>query len=152
MAGGTQITISTDGITIKTAKVFQVHAGQHQFTIGEAVATRQTILPSHSDTAYSNQFNYSILQPTTAYKQFHAQYQSFVLDLSLGKLLAQTSADPTQAEMRCARFHSEQPTAVMSILCLSDQVLAQQDHPITPTEYTDPLLDDALNLHLNDEH
>lgn len=40
MAGGSQIIISSDGITIITPRVFKVHAGQHIFKGGEKVEVK----------------------------------------------------------------------------------------------------------------
>ena len=45
MAGGSQIIISSDGITIKTPKEFKVFAGQHKFESGQSVASKALILP-----------------------------------------------------------------------------------------------------------
>lgn len=45
MAGGSQIIISSDGITIKTPNEFKVFAGQHNFKNGAKVNNTLPILP-----------------------------------------------------------------------------------------------------------
>lgn len=45
MAGGSQIIISSDGITIKTPKEFKVFAGQHVFVGGESISPNLPSLP-----------------------------------------------------------------------------------------------------------
>lgn len=45
MAGGSQIIISSDGITIKTPGEFKVFAGQHKFESGAKVNTNLPLLP-----------------------------------------------------------------------------------------------------------
>lgn len=45
MAGGSQIIISSDGITIKTPKEFKVFAGQHKFESGAKANVLLPILP-----------------------------------------------------------------------------------------------------------
>ncbi|CAP02942.1 hypothetical protein ABSDF_p10007 (plasmid) [Acinetobacter baumannii SDF] len=45
MAGGSQIIISSDGITIKTPNEFKVFAGQHQFKSGAKVNATLPSLP-----------------------------------------------------------------------------------------------------------
>ena len=45
MAGGSQIIISSDSITIKTPREFKVFAGQHQFKSGAKVNTTLPLLP-----------------------------------------------------------------------------------------------------------
>lgn len=154
MAAGSQIIISTDGIIIKTSKVFKVHAGQHQFKAGEAVAITQTSLPNQNST-YSNKFDYSINNADTGVAY---ALKTFVLDQAAGKLLAyQTSAQTGQAEISSQRFHTVQPQAVFGILALSDRIYAQQDPPIVDADLQDPLLEEALNssltldLNVNDE-
>ena len=58
MAGGSQIIISSDGITIKTPKEFKVFAGQHKFEGGQQVPVPQTSLPTFQ-TPFSNRVDYS---------------------------------------------------------------------------------------------
>ncbi|WP_332605102.1 hypothetical protein [Acinetobacter sp. ESBL14] len=45
MAGGSQIIISSDGITIKTPNVFKVLAGQHTFNSGAKASAAIPMLP-----------------------------------------------------------------------------------------------------------
>ncbi|MDM1291079.1 hypothetical protein [Acinetobacter indicus] len=45
MAGGSQIIISSDGITIKTPREFKVFAGQHKFESGAKVNSTLPSLP-----------------------------------------------------------------------------------------------------------
>ena len=45
MAGGSQIIISSDGITIKTPREFKVFAGQHIFKGGETQSINMPLLP-----------------------------------------------------------------------------------------------------------
>lgn len=45
MAGGSQIIINKDGITIITPREFKVHAGQHIFKSGQKVETKLPFLP-----------------------------------------------------------------------------------------------------------
>ncbi len=45
MAGGSQIIISSDGITIKTPNEFKVFAGQHKFESGQKVTYELPLLP-----------------------------------------------------------------------------------------------------------
>lgn len=45
MAGGSQIIISSNGITIKTPNEFKVFAGQHQFQSGQKVTYEIPLLP-----------------------------------------------------------------------------------------------------------
>jgi len=49
MAGGSQIIISSDGITIITPREFKVHAGQHIFKSGQKVETKLPFLPEGSN-------------------------------------------------------------------------------------------------------
>lgn len=45
MAGGSQIIISSNGITIKTPGEFKVFAGQHKFESGEKQSINMPLLP-----------------------------------------------------------------------------------------------------------
>jgi len=56
MAGGSQIIISSDGITIKTPREFKVFAGQHIFTSGAEVAVKALVLPTFTPHEESHQF------------------------------------------------------------------------------------------------
>ena len=53
MAGGSQIIISSNGITIKTPGEFKVFAGQHKFESGEKIKTVFPTLPVMIDQPYS---------------------------------------------------------------------------------------------------
>ena len=143
MAGGTQIIISTHGITIKTPNSFKVFAAQHQFEAGAAVPTTQTVLPNSSAT-YSNQFDYAIHSTATC---VNYPIKAFVLDQTVGKLLAYNTLD--QQDLSAQRFHTAEPQAVIGILALSDQITAQQNNNIEHPAISDPLLDEALNTNLN---
>lgn len=60
MAGGSQIIIDDQGITIKTNGQVVFKAGQHLFQPGEAVLVPKTVLPQGA-TDYSNQFQYDFV-------------------------------------------------------------------------------------------
>ncbi len=47
MAGGSQIIISADGITIKTAKQFKVFAGKTQHSLNKTVSELKLYLKTH---------------------------------------------------------------------------------------------------------
>ena len=49
MAGGSQIILSSDGITIKMPKEFKVFAGQHKFEGGEKVSIDTPVLPKFNN-------------------------------------------------------------------------------------------------------
>ena len=124
MAGGSQIIISSDGITIKTPKVFKVFAGQHKFESGQNVVMEQKILP-HLPTNYSLKFKYKSNLPD--------QKDSKNIDLSLNKelfivsnkdnrlisksILKSKNDDPFS---NAQRFYTEDSEEVYSILCMSD--------------------------------
>ena len=57
MAGGSQIIISADGITIKTAKHFKVFAGQHTFEHGAKVISTLPNLPISSFDGFNQGFH-----------------------------------------------------------------------------------------------
>ncbi len=143
MAGGAQLIISAQGITLKTANTFKVLAGQHQFEAGEAVAITQTVLANSTD-SYSNQFNYVINSAKTC---VNYSFKAFVLDQAAGKLLACNT--PNQTDLSSQRFHTPEPQAVIGLLALSDQITAQQNNHIEHSDISDPLLDEALNANLN---
>ena len=124
MAGGSQIIISSDGITIKTPKEFKVFAGQHKFESGQNVVMEQKILP-HLPTNYSLKFKYKSNLPD--------QKDSKNIDLSLNKelfivsnkdnrlisksILKSKNDDPFSNDQR---FYTEDSEEVYSILCMSD--------------------------------
>jgi hypothetical protein len=124
MAGGSQIIISSDGITIKTPKEFKVFAGQHKFESGQNVVMEQKILP-HLPTNYSLKFKYKSNLPD--------QKDSKNIDLSLNKelfivsnkdnrlisksILKSKNDDPFS---NAQRFYTEDSEEVYSILCMSD--------------------------------
>lgn len=53
MAGGSQITINDQGITVTTQGRFLVQAGQHQFDYGKKVVSHLPILPMISSGKYN---------------------------------------------------------------------------------------------------
>lgn len=124
MAGGSQIIISSDGITIKTPKEFKVFAGQHKFESGQNVVMEQKILP-HLPTNYSLKFKYKSNLPD--------QKDSKNIDLSLNKelfivsnkdnrlisksILKSKNDDPFS---NAQRFYTEDSEEVYSILCMGD--------------------------------
>lgn len=124
MAGGSQIIISSDGITIKTPREFKVFAGQHKFESGQNVVMEQKILP-HLPTNYSLKFKYKSNLPD--------QKDSKNIDLSLNKelfivsnkdnrlisksILKSKNDDPFS---NAQRFYTEDSEEVHSILCMSD--------------------------------
>lgn len=69
MAGGSQIIISSDGITIITPREFKVHAGQHLFKEGESQSVNFPLLPEIG--SYNLQFqlknNLGKIIPNTNY-------------------------------------------------------------------------------------
>ena len=124
MAGGSQIIISSDGITIKTPKEFKVFAEQHKFESGQNVVMEQKILP-HLPTNYSLKFKYKSNLPD--------QKDSKNIDLSLNKelfivsnkdnrlisksILKSKNDDPFS---NAQRFYTEDSEEVYSILCMGD--------------------------------
>ena len=79
MAGGSQIIISKDGITIKTSREFKVYAGQHLFVGGEAAKFSLPTLPN-VETLFSNKMDvYQFFPPSShpniEYSVLHANGQ-----------------------------------------------------------------------------
>lgn len=145
MAGGSQIIISADGIQIKTSGSFKVRAGQHQFLAGEPVAQPQTALPNPI-ADFSNQFNYSTVNTSNGYEQ---DWHAFVLEKDSGKLLADERASQAQ-QLNCQRFYSDTPKAVIGILALSDQIVAQQELHRSNSNAHDPFLAELFAVDAND--
>lgn len=56
MAGGSQIRINSDGITIITAGKFEIKAAQHNFEGGAEVAVMALVLPKATPHEESHQF------------------------------------------------------------------------------------------------
>jgi uncharacterized protein (DUF2345 family) len=65
MAGGSQIIISSDGITIKTPREFKVFAGQHKFESGEKQSINMPLLPDFGQFQLKNTIGKTI--PYTDY-------------------------------------------------------------------------------------
>ncbi len=135
MAGGAQIIISADGISIKTPRAFHVFAGQHQFLAGEAVMQSHTALPNPVGD-YSNRFDYGSISNASYLKH---NIQAYVIEKTTGKLLAHDHlADPQQLSGK--RFYTSKAQAVIGMLALSDEISATQAPHSSMQQSADPLL------------
>lgn len=104
MAGGSQIIISSDGITIKTPKEFKVFAGQHKFEGGQQVPVPQTSLPTFQ-TPFSNRVDYSWKASSLGEKEI------FILDKADGNLIKNEINElDTENNISSLRFYTPEKT------------------------------------------
>lgn len=75
MAGGSQIIISSDGITIITPREFKVRAGQHIFKGGQKVSVNLPLLPETQQNSLTYQFVDDDDKPY-AFTKYIAYYQN----------------------------------------------------------------------------
>lgn len=101
MAGGSQIIISSDGITIKTPREFKVFAGQHIFQSGQQVPISKASLPMMK-TPFSNQVNYNWNVSSQGEKEI------FIVDKNNGKLIKHKKNEvDSENKLSSLRFYTE---------------------------------------------
>lgn len=124
MAGGSQIIIDDQGITVKTNGQAVFKAAQHCFQDGEAVLMPHTALAMHA-TDYSNQFHYAMNMHSAVEACQQQAYSSYVLDRQSGQLMASGHTQTAQG-ISTHRVYSESSQAIMGVLCFSDRLNVQQ--------------------------
>lgn len=134
MAGGSQIIIDDQGITIKTNGQAVFKAAQHSFQTGEAVLMPQTALAMYA-TDYSNQFHYSLNMQSTAVACQQQACSSYVIDRQSGQLLASGHSTTAQG-ISTHRVFSEARQGIMGVLCLSDQLRVQPQSPESEQQHS----------------
>ena len=101
MAGGSQIIISSNGITIKTPGEFKVFAGQHIFQSGQQVPISKASLPMMK-TPFSNQVNYNWNVSSQGEKEI------FIVDKNNGKLIKHKKNEvDSENKLSSLRFYTE---------------------------------------------
>lgn len=124
MAGGSQIIIDDQGITVKTNGQAVFKAAQHCFQDGEAVLMPHTALAMHA-TDYSNQFHYALNMHSAVEACQQQAWSSYVLDRQSGQLMASGHTQTAQG-ISTHRIYSESSQAIMGVLCFSDRLNVQQ--------------------------
>ena len=127
MAGGSQIIIDDQGITVKTNGQAVFKAAQHCFQDGEAVLMPHTALAMHA-TDYSNQFHYALNMHSAVEACQQQAWSSYVLDRQSGQLMASGHTQTAQG-ISTHRVYSESSQAIMGVLCFSDRLNVQQQSP-----------------------
>ena len=143
MAGGSQIIISSDGITIKTPGEFKVFAGQHVFEGGAHVPIPKVSLPM-SETPYSNKIDYNWDDNLGNEKEI------FVLDQNKNSLIT-SKVDQLDDEKNLSslRFYTSESTEFTALGFNSSHVSLKQNR--LDGENKDELLEEALLESDNEE-
>lgn len=122
MAGGTQIIISPEGITVKTVGYAKFFAADHIFEGGEQVPLPQFCLPT-PPTDFSNKINYDWEPPGEKDKEF------FVIDDSNGRLIAQNNNQvDDNKKVTSFRFYTPEKTDFSTLAFNSEATSLSQDN------------------------
>ena len=141
MAGGTQIIISPEGITVKTAGYAKFFAADHVFEGGEQVPLPQFCLPT-PPTDFSNKVNYDWEPSGEKEKDF------FVVNES-GKLIAQNKNKVSDEKKTTSfRFYTPEKANFSALAFNSLNTSLSQDGV---ENMIDELLADAEDLDINND-
>ena len=132
MAGGSQILIDSQGVTVTTNGKVVFKAGQHVFEGGERVVTPVTILPT-APNDYSHKVNYKFSYTDGNGQKIdppeNIQKQVFVIENATKKLLAQRILN-NSIEDTTLRFHTAEVKHFTALLFNSENIM--MDKPNDP--------------------
>ena len=126
MAGGSQIVISDDGITISTGGKILYQAGQHKFESGQKVVSPVTVLPTTPD-SYSLKFKYKSNLPEQKDgidKNLSLNKELFIISNSDNSLIQKTVLNQMDLNGEYSvgsRFYTEKTEDVCGMLFMSNE-------------------------------
>lgn len=140
MAGGSQIVINGQGVTVTTNGKVIFKAGQHIFEGGERVVMPVTVLPT-APHDYSHKVNYKFSYMDGNGKEIaspkNIQKQVFVIEDLTKKLLAQRTLNHS-TEDTTLRFHTAEVKPFTALLFNSENmVIDKPDDPFFNEEEAD---------------
>lgn len=141
MAGGSQIVINGQGVTVTTNGKVIFKAGQHIFEGGEQIPIPKFSLPT-SETLYSNKIDY-ISSSEQGSSCLNNDVFCFVVDKLTGALITSNNIGNSKM-MTSERFYTREKQEVISFLMFGDRLSATQESEINERGFVDPLLDEAL--------